>query len=174
MGGNMAERLMRRDTSSSCSTARPTSRQVQLGATSAGDLAKVVQSLRAPRIIWIMVPAGIGGSTITRRYPQCCRPATQSSTAAAELSRHHPRGSSSRNRRSADRLRHERRHLGLENSCCLMVGGSDTAVKHCEPIFTSLAPETTTLTSGRPGQPLRENGAQRHRVWSAASVRRGI
>ena len=30
---------------------------------------------------------------------------------------------------------------GLENGYCLMVGGSDTAVKHCEPIFTALAPE---------------------------------
>jgi 6-phosphogluconate dehydrogenase len=30
---------------------------------------------------------------------------------------------------------------GLENGYCLMVGGSDAAVKHCEPIFTALAPE---------------------------------
>jgi 6-phosphogluconate dehydrogenase len=28
----------------------------------------------------------------------------------------------------------------LETGYCLMVGGSDTAVKYCEPIFTSLAP----------------------------------
>src|SRR5258708_38088605 len=31
---------------------------------------------------------------------------------------------------------------GLENGYCLMVGGSDAAVKHCEPIFTDLAPES--------------------------------
>jgi len=30
---------------------------------------------------------------------------------------------------------------GLENGYCLMVGGTDTAVKRCEPIFTALAPE---------------------------------
>src|SRR5215475_12934093 len=30
---------------------------------------------------------------------------------------------------------------GLENGYCLMVGGSDAAVKQCEPIFTALAPE---------------------------------
>jgi 6-phosphogluconate dehydrogenase len=30
---------------------------------------------------------------------------------------------------------------GLENGYCLMVGGSDAAVKHCEPVFTALAPE---------------------------------
>src|SRR6185503_11297986 len=30
---------------------------------------------------------------------------------------------------------------GLENGYCLMVGGTDAAVKHCEPIFTALAPE---------------------------------
>jgi 6-phosphogluconate dehydrogenase len=30
---------------------------------------------------------------------------------------------------------------GLENGYCLMVGGTDAAVTHCEPIFTALAPE---------------------------------
>src|SRR5262249_29192079 len=30
---------------------------------------------------------------------------------------------------------------GLENGYCLMVGGSDRAVKQCEPIFRALAPE---------------------------------
>src|SRR5438105_3777593 len=30
---------------------------------------------------------------------------------------------------------------GLENGYCLMVGGSDHAVKQCEPIFRALAPE---------------------------------
>src|SRR5205085_2679867 len=30
---------------------------------------------------------------------------------------------------------------GLENGYCLMVGGAEDAVKHCEPIFTALAQE---------------------------------
>jgi 6-phosphogluconate dehydrogenase len=30
---------------------------------------------------------------------------------------------------------------GLENGYCLMVGGTDAAVEHCEPIFTALAPD---------------------------------
>jgi 6-phosphogluconate dehydrogenase len=30
---------------------------------------------------------------------------------------------------------------GLENGYCLMVGGTDVAVRHCEPIFTALAPQ---------------------------------
>ena len=29
---------------------------------------------------------------------------------------------------------------GLKNGYCLMVGGSDAAVKTCEPIFKTLAP----------------------------------
>jgi 6-phosphogluconate dehydrogenase len=40
---------------------------------------------------------------------------------------------------------------GLENGYCLMVGGSDAAVKHCEPIFTALAPTAGYLHVGPPG-----------------------
>src|SRR6476646_2945827 len=60
MGGHMAERLMRHGHELVVFDRTPdtVAKYEKLGATSAGDLAKVVQSLRAPRIIWIMVPAG--------------------------------------------------------------------------------------------------------------------
>jgi len=40
---------------------------------------------------------------------------------------------------------------GLENGYCLMVGGSDSAVKQCEPIFKSLAPQDGYLHVGPTG-----------------------
>ena len=60
MGGNMAERLMRRGHKLVAFDRTPdvVAKYEKLGATSASDLATVVRSLRAPRIIWIMVPAG--------------------------------------------------------------------------------------------------------------------
>jgi 6-phosphogluconate dehydrogenase len=40
---------------------------------------------------------------------------------------------------------------GLENGYCLMVGGSDDAVKHCEPIFRTLAPRNGFAHMGPSG-----------------------
>jgi 6-phosphogluconate dehydrogenase len=40
---------------------------------------------------------------------------------------------------------------GLENGYCLMVGGDTQAVKHCEPIFLTLAPKDGYLHVGPPG-----------------------
>lgn len=37
---------------------------------------------------------------------------------------------------------------GLANGYCLMVGGSDSAVTHCEPIFKTLAPKDGYLHTG--------------------------
>src|SRR5262249_10860786 len=40
---------------------------------------------------------------------------------------------------------------GLKNGYCLMVGGAPEAVKHCEPIFRTLAPEGGYLHVGQAG-----------------------
>jgi len=145
MGGNMAERLMRHGHELVVFDRTPdtVAKYEKLGATSAGDLAKVVQSLRAPRIIWIMVPAGdpvdqtIGtlspmlspGDIIidggNSNFHDTIRRGQQLAQSKIELIDSGTSGGI----------------WGLENGYCLMVGGSDTAVKHCEPIFTALAPE---------------------------------
>ena len=60
MGGNMAERLMRHGHEMVVfdRTAETVAKYEKLGATGTSDLAKMVQALRTPRVIWIMVPAG--------------------------------------------------------------------------------------------------------------------
>src|SRR5436309_3030456 len=60
MGGNMVERLMRNGHKLVVfdRSADVVAKYEKLGATSAADLKKVVAALAAPRIIWIMVPAG--------------------------------------------------------------------------------------------------------------------
>jgi 6-phosphogluconate dehydrogenase len=40
---------------------------------------------------------------------------------------------------------------GLEEGYCLMVGGDDDAVRRCEPVFKTLAPEGGYAHVGRPG-----------------------
>jgi len=115
----------------------------QLGAAPASDLKGVVASLDAPRIVWIMVPAGDptqqtidalvpllskgdiiidGGNS---NFHDTMRRGVQLAKSGIELVDSGTSGGI----------------WGLENGYCLMVGGSDTAVKYCEPIFTALAPE---------------------------------
>ena len=54
-------------------------------------------------------------------------------------------------RRRVHRRRDERRHLGLENGYCLMVGGDANAVKRANRSFYAGARRTATRTSGPRG-----------------------
>src|SRR4051812_21821929 len=145
MGGNMVERLIRNGHQLVAfdRSAETVAKYEKLGATAAADLAKVVQSLETPRIIWIMVPAGdpVDQTIATLRptlaqgdiiidggnsnFHDTIRRGKDLATSGIELIDSGTSGGI----------------WGLENGYCLMVGGSDKAVKHCEAIFTSLAPE---------------------------------
>ena len=145
MGGNMVERLMRHGHELVVFDRSPdtVAKYEKLGATSAADLAKLVQSLRAPRIVWIMVPAGDPVDQTIATLTPLLSPGDM--IIDGGNSNFHD------TIRRGQQLAQSKIELidsgtsggiwGLENGYCLMVGGSDAAVKHCEPIFTSLAPE---------------------------------
>jgi 6-phosphogluconate dehydrogenase len=145
MGGNMVERLMRHghklvvyDRSDEAMA-----KYERLGASPAADLAALVRALETPRVIWIMVPAGDPvDQTIATLVPalspgdiiidggnsnfhDTIRRGMQLASSKLELIDSGTSGGV----------------WGLENGYCLMVGGTDAAVAHCEPIFTALAPE---------------------------------
>ena len=145
MGGNMVERLMRHSHELVVFDRTPetVAKYETLGATSAGDLAALVKSLRVPRIIWIMVPAGDPvDQTIASLTPML---------APGDMIIDGGNSNFHDTIRRGRELAQSKLELidagtsggiwGLENGYCLMVGGSDAAVKHCEPIFTALAPE---------------------------------
>jgi 6-phosphogluconate dehydrogenase len=145
MGGNMVERLMRHghklvvyDRSNEAMA-----KYERLGASPAADLVALVRALETPRVIWIMVPAGDPvDQTIATLVPalspgdiiidggnsnfhDTIRRGAELATSKIELIDSGTSGGV----------------WGLENGYCLMVGGTDAAVTHCEPIFTALAPE---------------------------------
>ena len=81
---------------------------------------------------------------------------------------------------------------GLERGYCLMIGGEEAVVKHLDPIFATLAPgagQPAAHAGTRAGRrhrraglpalraqrrrPLRQNGAQRHRIRHYGRLRRG-
>src|SRR6185295_364183 len=142
MGGNMVERLMRHGHQLVAfdRTAETVAKYEKLGATPASDLAKVVQSLETPRIIWIMVPAGDPvDQTIATLKPLL---------SAGDIIIDGGNSNFHDTIRRGRELVESKIELidsgtsggiwGLENGYCLMVGGTQAAVKHCEPIFTSL------------------------------------
>ena len=114
----------------------------KLGATPAADLAKVVAGLQSPRVIWIMVPAG-------DPVDQTIAPLTPMLSAGDIIIDGGNSNFHDTIRRGEQLAKAKIAFIdagtsggiwGLENGYCLMVGGTDAAVKTCEPIFTALAP----------------------------------
>jgi 6-phosphogluconate dehydrogenase len=145
MGGNMVERLMRHGHQLVVydRSADAIAKYKGMGATPANDLAAVVGALSTPRVIWIMVPAGDPvDQTIAT-----LRPLLSAGDVIIDGGNSNFHDSM---RRGAELAKSKIEFIdsgtsggvwGLENGYCLMVGGSDAAVKTCEPIFKALAPE---------------------------------
>ncbi|HEY8164149.1 MAG TPA: decarboxylating 6-phosphogluconate dehydrogenase [Gemmatimonadaceae bacterium] len=144
MGGNMSERLMRdgHEMVVFDRSADAIAKYESLGAKGATSASDVVAKLRAPRVIWIMVPAGKPvDDTISMLLPGLEK---------------HDIIIDGGNSNFHDTIRRGQELAakgiefvdsgtsggiwGLKNGYCLMVGGSDRAFALCEPIFKSLAP----------------------------------
>ena len=145
MGGNMTERLLRKGHSVVAYDRTPdvVAKYQKLGANGVNDLGAIVGALTAPRVIWIMVPAGdpvdqtIGALTPklskgdiiidggNSNFHDSMRRGRELASSGIEFIDAGTSGGI----------------WGLENGYCLMVGGTDAAVSHCEPIFRALAPD---------------------------------
>jgi 6-phosphogluconate dehydrogenase len=155
MGGNMARRLLQdsHDLVVYDRDHAAVSELTGLGAIGAHDLADLCAKLSAPRVVWLMVPAGAPvDDTLNRLEPHL---------AAGDIVIDGGNSNFRDTMRRATRLREGRIELidagtsggiwGLENGYCLMIGGAAAAVGHCEPIFKSLAPESGYAHVGPPG-----------------------
>jgi len=154
MGANMVRRLMRGGQECVVFDVSPKSveeltREKAVGAKDFGDL---VRKLKAPRAIWLMVPAAVVDQTIE------------------ELVAHLEAGDTLIDGgnsyyvddiRRAKELAVKRIHYvdvgtsggvwGLERGYCMMIGGEAEVVQRLDPIFRQLAPGTGTIarTPGR-------------------------
>ncbi len=144
MGANMAMRLMHggHQCVAFDLNADNVKKLAEQGATGATTLKDFVQQLERPRVAWIMVPAGAAtDATIT------------------ELANLMEAGDiiiDGGNSFYQDDLRHAKELKergiyfmdagtsggvwGIDRGYCLMIGGEDQAVQHCDPIFKTLAP----------------------------------
>src|SRR5271170_2471255 len=163
MGGNMVRRLIRNG--HSCVVFdRSTDSVAELskgGASGAKSLDDFVSKLKAPRAIWLMVPAAVVDSTIRDLTPWL----TAGDTVIDGGNSYYVDDI-----RRADELRDRGIDYvdvgtsggvwGLERGYCMMIGGPDATVKRLDPIFNTLAPGMGDVPR-TPGRPENKGTAER-------------
>jgi 6-phosphogluconate dehydrogenase len=155
MGGNMVQRLLQGghqvvvfDRSADAVKAH-----VTMGAKGAKDLAELCSQLSAPRVVWVMVPAGAPvESTIDQLLPGLSK---------GDIIIDGGNSNFKDSKRRAARLREQGLEFidagtsggiwGLTVGYCLMIGASPEAFQRCEPIFRTLAPPDGYAHVGPPG-----------------------
>ena len=144
MGANMAQRLQRGGHKvvgyDPADAARASLEQN--GSESAATLEQLVAKLKAPRVVWLMVPAGaITDSTITSLTPML---AAGDTLIDGGNSNFHDT-----QRRAAAVAKHQINYVdsgtsggiwGLAEGNSLMIGGDEAVVERLRPIFETLAP----------------------------------
>jgi 6-phosphogluconate dehydrogenase len=114
---------------------------VKTGAVGTGSLAEFAQTLKTPRAVWLMVPAGVVDATLDQLVPLL---AADDVVIDGGNSYYHD------DIRRAAELKAKGIHCvdvgtsggvwGANRGYCLMIGGEEAVVARLDPIFRSLAP----------------------------------
>jgi 6-phosphogluconate dehydrogenase len=143
MGANMVRRLLKGG--HQCvvfdMSAKAVAEMVKEKAVGAASLAEFTKSLAKPRVVWLMVPAGVVDKSIADLLPHL---------EPGDILIDGGNSYYIDDVRRAKELKPKGIHYvdvgtsggvwGLERGYCMMVGGEAAAVKHLDPIFTTLAP----------------------------------
>ncbi|HZL07014.1 MAG TPA: decarboxylating 6-phosphogluconate dehydrogenase [Coriobacteriia bacterium] len=111
------------------------------GVTEAHDLDDLVSRLKAPRVIWIMVPAAVVGAVVDDLAARL-----EPGDIIIDGGNSHYRDDIDRADALAERgirfvdVGTSGGVFGLERGFCLMIGGEPEIVAHLDPIFAALAP----------------------------------
>ena len=148
MGGNMARRLARKGIRIAV-TNRSHDVSVALGAETGhlacASLQDLVAALQAPRVVWLMLPAGEATETALDTLVPLLSPGDLVVDGANAYYKD--------DQRRAERLATQKVEFadagvsggvwGLENGYCIMFGGSDAAAARLKPYMEALAPTPT-------------------------------
>jgi 6-phosphogluconate dehydrogenase len=158
MGANMVRRLMKGGHQCvvhdvSADAVRALAAEGAVGSTSREDF---LAKLDSPRVIWLMVPAGVVKATLDDLVPRLAP-----GDILVDGGNSYYRDDIDRAKDLAARGLHyvdcgtSGGVFGLERGYCLMIGGEPAVVARLEPLFATLAPGAGTLerTRGRTGTP---------------------
>ena len=158
MGANMVRRLMRDGHQAVAfdRSAEAVATLVTEGADGASSFADMARQLATPRVVWLMVPAGVVDATIADLVPHLSAGDTivdgGNSYYVDDI------------RRAKDLAARGLHYVdvgvsggvfGLERGYCQMIGGEPAIVAMLEPIFATLAPpkDAASATPGRNDRP---------------------
>ncbi len=155
MGMNMSRRLLEHGHQVAAYNRTPvkTEQLAAYGARACFSLEEVVQSLKQPRIIWMMLPAG----EILDQHLETLLKLTGPGDVIIDGGNTYYKDDIRRAQLAADRKTH---YLdvgtsggiwGLQNGYCLMIGGEKQIFELAEPVFASLAPREGYLYCGPTG-----------------------
>lgn len=148
MGGNMVHRIHRDSEHRVVAfdpDAEAVSRAEGVGATGAASLEELVSKLDAPRMVWIMVPAGEPTQSTVDKLSELLDAGdtiidggnSRWSDDKARAAQLEPKGINYVDVGTSGGV------WGLEVGYCMMVGGPDSSVAQLSPILDVLAPPTT-------------------------------
>jgi 6-phosphogluconate dehydrogenase len=151
MGASMVSRLLRGGHDCVVHDHAPEG-MAPLGATGAASLQQFVELLKAPRAVWLMVPAAAVDTVLEQLTPLL-----QAGDIVIDGGNSHYHDDL---RRAATLAALNIAHMdvgtsgggaGRERGYCLMIGGDPAPVRHLEPVFATLAPGAATAepTPGR-------------------------
>ena len=155
MGMNMARRLLQggHEVVAYNRTPQKTDELGKEGAAAAYSLAEVVERLSAPRVVWIMLPAGSAVDDHLLQFKDLLSPDDIVIDGGNTFYKD--------DIRRADLLAEKGIRFvdvgvsggiwGLEKGYCLMIGGTRETCQHLEPLFKTLAPEEGYLYCGAAG-----------------------
>ena len=155
MGSNMVRRLLRGG--HQCAvfdmSAKAVADLAKENAVGAASLAELVGKLSKPRAVWLMVPAGVVDKTIADLVPHL-----ESGDILIDGGNSYYVDDIRRAKELATKGIHyvdvgtSGGVWGLERGYCMMIGGERDAVKHLDPIFTTLAPGREISRAPRDGR----------------------
>ncbi len=155
MGMNMAKRLLQggHNVVAYNRTRKKTDDLVKEGAVGVYSLNEVVEKLSPPRVIWLMLPAGVAVDDHIVQFKELLSP--------DDIIVDGGNTDYKDDIRRAELLADKKIHFadvgvsggiwGLEKGYCLMIGGEKEIFKYLEPIFKTLAPDDGHLYCGAVG-----------------------
>jgi 6-phosphogluconate dehydrogenase len=155
MGGSMVTRLVRggHTVVASNRSRGPVDEAVSHGAAGAYTIEEMIPMLRAPRVLWTMVPAGAATDETLEEFARHASPGDVFVDGANSYFRDSMRRAEAYAGRGFELLDVgvSGGIWGLEAGFCLMVGGAARAVERVRPVFDTLAPPDGWAHFGKSG-----------------------